>query len=102
MRLLVSRTDYEYIRDCLLEVFPEVKVDVISEDYNLYKLGFVDSPPCEIEIVASKKKIEEILDYCIDLEVSVFNVGPNGNVDPYSDAYKNYERFERLFNLLSD
>lgn len=62
----------ELYKSLLSELKPNWKVEIIIEDYNLYKLGFVDESPCSLKLDASKEDISELYDEIIDMESSVY------------------------------
>ena len=39
----------ELYKSLLSELKPKWRVEINIGDYNLYKLGFVDEPPCSLE-----------------------------------------------------
>ena len=47
-------------------------MQVIEEDYNLYKLGFVDDIPCSLKIEIAIEQIERLYDEIIDMEIGVY------------------------------
>ena len=49
------------------------KVEILVEDYNLYKLGFADTIPCLLSIDVSKEEISELRDELIVMECSVYS-----------------------------
>lgn len=68
----ISKSSSELYKSLLseLKLNWDVKIDV--EDYNLYKLGFVDEIPCSISFNISNKQMTELYDEIIDMEVSVY------------------------------
>lgn len=56
----------------LSELKPNWKVEIVSEDCNLYKLGFVDEILCSLNLDVSEDAISELYDEIIDMEVSVY------------------------------
>lgn len=62
----------ELYKSLLSELKPNWKVEIIDEDYNLYKLGFSDEIPCSLNLDVSAEDITELHDEIIDMEVSVY------------------------------
>lgn len=91
---------YLELKECLSEIYPQVKVNLISSDPMLKKLGFVDEVPCQIEICATEEQIQEIRDVAIDFEVDAFNVPNNYYPNENDEAYKKYVRYGWLFDFL--
>lgn len=56
----------------LSELKPNWKVEIVSEDCNLYKLGFVDEILCSLNLDVSEDAISGLYDEIIDMEVSVY------------------------------
>lgn len=56
----------------LNELRPEWEVEIIEEDYNLYKLGFVSDIPCVLEVNVSQEQWDELFEEIIDMEVGVY------------------------------
>ena len=62
----------ELYKSLLSELKPKWRVVINIGDYNLYKLGFVDEPPCSLELDVSEEEINELHDEIIDMEISVY------------------------------
>ena len=62
----------ELYKSLLSELKPKWRVEINIGDYNLYKLGFVDEPPCSLELDVSEEEINELHDEIIDMEISVY------------------------------
>lgn len=62
----------ELYKSMLSELRPDWYVKIDVEDYDLYKLGFVDEIPCSISFNVSNKQMAELYDEIIDMEVSVY------------------------------
>ena len=68
----MSKSLAEEYKSLLAELKPNWKVEIIIEDYNLYKLGFVDEIPCSLNVEVSEKEINELHEEIIDMEISVY------------------------------
>ncbi len=62
----------ELYKSLLSELKPNWKVEIIIEDYNLYKLGFADGISCSLNLDVSEEDIRELHDEIIDMEISVY------------------------------
>lgn len=69
----VPKSSAELYKLLLSEFRPNWKVDIIVEDYNLYKLGFVDEVLCCIELGVSEEDILKLSDDIFELDSSVYN-----------------------------
>ncbi len=52
MKIETDMPTYERLKRCLSERFPDVKVQLITSDPMLKKLGFAEKVPCTNEILA--------------------------------------------------
>ena len=68
----ISQTLAELYKSLILELRPDWDVQVIEEDYNLYKLGFIDDIPCSLKIEIAIEQIERLYDEIIDMEIGVY------------------------------
>lgn len=68
----ISQTLAESYKSLILELRPDWNVQVIEEDYNLYKLGFIDDIPCSLKIEIEIEQIEQLYDEIIDMEIGVY------------------------------
>lgn len=59
-------------KSLLAEFKPKWKVEIITEDYNLYKLGFVDEIPCSLSLDVSYEEIYELQEEIEDMEIEVY------------------------------
>lgn len=69
--------DKKYAEECkqlLFELRPNVKVNILDGDVNLYKLGFIDYYPCVLEIYMSEEEIDDLMDEILDMEINAFNI----------------------------
>ena len=68
----ISQTLAELYKSLILELRPDWDVQVIEEDYNLYKMGFIDDIPCSLIIEIAIEQIERLYDEIIDMEIGVY------------------------------
>lgn len=62
----------ELYKSLLSELKPNWKVEIIIEDYNLYKLDFVNEIPCSLKLDVIEEDISELHDEIINMEISVY------------------------------
>lgn len=62
----------ELYKSLLLELKPSWNVNIITEDYNLYKLGFIDEIPCSLSLDICDEQIRKLHDEIIDMEIGVY------------------------------
>lgn len=62
----------ELYKSLLLDIRPAWNVNIITVDYNLYKLGFVNEPPCSLVLDICDKQIEELYEEIIGMEADAY------------------------------
>lgn len=100
------------IKECL----PELKamwveligknwnVEITIEDYNLYKLGFVEEIPCSISLNVSREEICELQEEILDMEVTIYSYedilykNPMDMTDDEKKIYKKLQELEKRYN----
>ena len=98
--LNIEKALFEQINNLLPEIWPNVKIDLLSEDENLERLGFCKSAPCRVSIDLSESEYELLLDKLIELEVDAFNT-PDGNSPSENDPkYIRYLRYGWMWDVL--
>ena len=55
----------------LSEFRPKWKAEVVEEDYNLYKLGFVEEIPCLFILEVTDEQLQEMFDELTEMEINV-------------------------------
>lgn len=68
----VTLSDAQRYKSLLLELKPNWHVEIIEEDYNLYKLGFIREIPCSLKLDITMEQISELYDEITDMEASVY------------------------------
>ncbi|NCC16948.1 MAG: hypothetical protein EOM28_11525 [Clostridia bacterium] len=86
---------YELLKERIAEIAPEIQVDLITSDENLFKLGFTDRIPCVVEIVATEDQINRLIDLCYDFEASGYDFPEKS---PEYIKYKRYAWIATWFN----
>ncbi len=110
----IPKSSADLYKSLLAEFKPEWKVEIIIEDYNLYKLGFVEEIPCSISLNVSREEIYELQEEILDMEVTIYSnedilyKNPMDMTDDEKNIYKKlkelekrYNKFEPLENLFS-
>lgn len=97
----MDKKTYIKLKECIAEIAPDIKVEFITEDVNLYNLGFVKNIPCSINIIASEKRIEELINICIQFEIDAFNTLDGEYPKESDEAYKKYIRYAWIYDILN-
>ena len=61
----------ESYQSLLSEFRPNWKAEVVEEDYNLYKLGFVEEIPCSFILEVTDEQLQEMFDELTEMEINV-------------------------------
>ena len=56
----IPKSSADLYKSLLAAFNPHWNVEIIIEDYNLYKLGFVEEIPCSISLNVSREEIYEL------------------------------------------
>lgn len=59
-------------KSLLLEFKPDWYVEIIEEDYNLYKLGFIKEIPCSLQLDVTIEQIDELYEEITDMEAGIY------------------------------
>ena len=110
----IPKSSADLYKSLLVEFKPEWNVEIIIEDYNLYKLVFVEEIPCSISLNVSREDIYELQEEILDMEVTIYSYedilykNPMDMTDDEKKTYKKlkelekrYKKFEPLENLFS-
>lgn len=95
-----SKETYQYLKDYIKELMPEIEVNSLKEDINLFNLGFRSYIPCEIEIIATDDQIDELMEMIIQFEVDAYDT-QNGEPKETDENYIKYQRYSWIYSLLS-
>ena len=68
----ITLSNAQLYKMLLSEFKPDWRVDIIEEDYNLYKLGFVREIPCSLKLDITIEQIDELYEEITDMEASVY------------------------------
>ena len=61
----------ESYQSLLSEFRPNWKAEVVEEDYNLYKLGFVEEIPCSFILEVTDEQLQEMFEELTEMEINV-------------------------------
>ena len=98
----IERSLYNQIASLLPDIWPGIKVDLISEDSNLEKLGFCTSAPCVVSINLSVEEYEHLLDRLQQIEVDAFNTDDGQPPQENDLNYIRYLKYGWIWNKLCD
>lgn len=94
MKIETNIPTYERLKECLSERYTTITVKLLSADYALKKLGFVETVPCVIEVVSTDDEISSVIEDAFDLEIAAFQID-----DENSEEWKLYERYGWLYDF---
>ena len=69
----IPKSSADFYKSLLAEFKPNWNVEITIEDYNLYKLGFVEEIPCSISLNVSREEIYELQEEILDMEVTIYS-----------------------------
>lgn len=102
----IPKSSADLYKSLLAEFKPEWKVEIIIEDYNLYKLGFVEEIPCSISLNVSREEIYELQEEILDMEVTIYSnedilyKNPMDMTDDEKNIYKKLKELEKRYKIL--
>ena len=68
----IPKSSAELYQKLLSELKPNWNVEIIEEDYNLYRLGFSDEIRCSLHLDISPEQIHELYNEIIDMETDAY------------------------------
>lgn len=95
----IPKFSADLYKSLLAEFKPEWKVEITIEDYNLYKLGFVEEIPCSISLNVSREEIYELQKEILDMEVTIYSYEDllyKNPIDMTNDEKKTYKELKEL------
>ncbi len=101
--MLYLRTNkelYTQIATLLPDLRPDIKINLLSMDENLEKLGFCQSAPCEVSIELSAEEYEQLLDELMDMEVDAFATSDGSYPADDDPKYLLYCKYGWLWDVL--
>lgn len=95
----IPKFSADLYKSLLAEFKPEWKVEITIENYNLYKLGFVEEIPCSISLNVSREEIYELQKEILDMEVTIYSYEDllyKNPIDMTNDEKKTYKELKEL------
>ena len=108
----IPKSSADLYKSLLAECKPNWNVEITIEDYNLYKLGFVEEIPCSISLNVSCEELYELQEEILDMEVTIYSnedilyKNPMDMTDEkiykkLKELEKRYNKFQPLENLFN-
>lgn len=100
----IPKSSAAFYKSLLAEFKPNWNVEITIEDYNLYKLGFVEEIPCSISLNVSREEIYELQEEILDMEVTIYSnedilyKNPMDMTDDEKKIYKKLKELEKRYN----
>lgn len=89
--------------DAIRELNPKIKANITVEDKALYDLGFSEDILCIVEIIATKKEINDLLEEVYDMEIAAYNYTDEMLKDPYYiKQQKELEKQYMKYGIIED
>ena len=97
-RLETDRNTYQSLKTDLLEIRPDIKVELVVCDIMLEKLGFCNLAPCIVNIYLDEEEMDKLQIDLLNFEIDAFNCNdyPEDD-DPLYVLYKKYGWLYYLF-----
>ena len=95
----IPKSSAYFYKSLLAECIPNWNVEITIEDYNLYKLGFVEEIPCSISLNVSREEIYELQEEILDMEVTIYSYEDllyKNSIDMTNDEKKTYKELKEL------
>ena len=92
-KLEMTKEEYLKLKERLFELNPNIKLELVSCDDNLKRLGFANSVLCVVDLYISKEERKRLMDelMLIEEDASVFNDKENR---------EKYERYGWIWDVL--
>lgn len=90
-----DKNTYLRLKECLNELHPEIKIEMIACDENLEKLRFAQSAPCVVNLCLTKEQRKNLLDELEMIEMDAID---------FRDRKSNerYEKYGWLWDAFYD
>lgn len=95
----ITKSSAAFYKSLLAEFKSNWNVEITIEDYNLYKLGFVEEIPCSISLNVSREEIYELQEEILDMEVTIYSYEDllyKNPIDMTNDEKKTYKELKEL------
>lgn len=99
-RLDLPLNTYRELKQRLSEIHPEIELTLVSCDYALAALGFVDEPPCIVHFDMTEEELDDLLDDLMEYEIDAFQVD-NGTQSAWEKTpeYQAYVKYGWMWNV---
>jgi hypothetical protein len=95
----IPKSSADLYKSLLAECKPNWNIEITIEDYNLYKLGFVEEIPCSISLNVSREEIYELQEEILNMEVIIYSYEDllyKNPIDMTNDEKKTYKELKEL------
>lgn len=95
----IPKSSAYFYKSLLAECKPNWNVEITIEDYNLYKLSFVEEIPCSFSLNVSREEIYELQEEILDMEVTIYSYEDllyKNPIDMTNDEKKTYKELKEL------
>lgn len=95
----IPKSSAAFYKSLLAEFKPNWNIEITIEDYNLYKLGFVEEIPCSISLNVSREEIYELQEEILNMEVTIYSYEDllyKNPIDMTNDEKKTYKELKEL------
>lgn len=95
----IPKSSAYFYKSLLAECKPNWNVEITIEDYNLYKLSFVEEIPCSISLNVSREEIYELQEEILDMQVTIYSYEDllyKNPIDMTNDEKKTYKELKEL------
>lgn len=95
----IPKSSADLYKSLLAECKPNWNIEITIEDYNLYKLGFVEEIPCSISLNVSREEIYELQEEILNMEVTIYSYEDllyKKPIDMTNDEKKTYKELKEL------
>lgn len=70
-KLEITKEEYLKLKERLFELNPNIKLELVSCDDNLEKLGFTNSAPCKVDLHINEEEHKRLMDELMSIEEGV-------------------------------
>ena len=95
----IPKSSADLYKSLLAECKQNWNIEITIEDYNLYKLGFVEEIPCSISLNVSREEIYELQEEILNMEVTIYSYEDllyKNPIDMTNDEKKTYKELKEL------
>lgn len=95
-----TKSVFEKFSKCFLELYPKTKIELLSCDETLERLGFCQSAPCSFKLYLSDDEYLMILDELMQMEVDAYNTSDGENPPESDPLYQRYLKYGWMWDIL--